>query len=150
MKTALKLSILIHTTLFSCQQKSNDKFVEQWKNEIIQTEKDFAGMASSEGIAEAFLFYAAEEAVLERKDKLIEGRQSSEELFEKSSLNSRDVKLSWKPDFVDVSSSGDLGYTYGKYQYVTVDSLGNQKKSEGIFHTVWRRQDDGSWKYVWD
>jgi len=135
---------------FSCQYESKESSVEQWKNEIIQTEKDFADMASSNGIAQAFLFYAAEDAVLERNDVLIKGKQSIADKLKKNNSNSMEVTLSWKPDFVDVSNSGDLGYTYGKYQYVSIDSLGNKQESEGIFHTVWKRQKDGSWKYVWD
>ena len=135
---------------FSCQYESKESSVEQWKNEIIQTEKNFADMASSNGIAQAFLFYAAEDAVLERNDVLIKGKQSIADKLKKNNSNSMEVTLSWKPDFVDVSNSGDLGYTYGKYQYVSIDSLGNKQESEGIFHTVWKRQKDGSWKYVWD
>ena len=150
MKAILSLILLIPVVQYSCLQKSMDASIEQWKNEIIQTEKEFADMAATNGIAKAFLFYAAENAVLERNDILIEGRRSIAMLFENSSSNSMEVKLSWKPDFVDVSSSGDLGYTYGKYQYTTVDSLGNRNESEGVFHTVWKRQADGSWKYVWD
>jgi len=107
-------------------------------------------MASSNGIAQAFLFYAAEDAVLERNYVLIKGKQSIADKLKKNNSNSMEVTLSWKPDFVDVSNSGDLGYTYGKYQYVSIDSLGNKQESEGIFHTVWKRQKDGSWKYVWD
>ena len=57
---------------------------------------------------------------------------------------------SWKPDFVDVSSSGDLGYTYGQYTFIRLDSIGNETASQGIFHTVWKRQSDGNWRFVYD
>jgi ketosteroid isomerase-like protein len=56
--------------------------------------------------------------------------------------------LTWSPDFIDVSASGDMAYTYGKYNYTTTDSLGNVSEIEGIFHTVWKRQADGNWKFV--
>jgi len=135
---------------FSCHPEKDEKQIEQWKNEIIETERSFAEMAVNKGIAEAFLFYADKDAILERNDVLFKGRQSIAELFEKSPSNTMEVTLSWEPDFVDVSSSGDLGYTYGKYQYVSVDSAGKRNESEGIFHTVWKRQADESWKYVWD
>ncbi|MFC2138829.1 YybH family protein, partial [Bacteroidota bacterium] len=60
------------------------------------------------------------------------------------------VKLEWKPDYIDVSTSGDLGYTFGKFTFSAKDTTGKLIESEGIFHTVWKRQEDGSWKYVWD
>jgi ketosteroid isomerase-like protein len=49
-----------------------------------------------------------------------------------------------------VSACGDLGYTWGSYTFTATDSLGATHRSEGIFHTVWKRQPDGSWKFVWD
>ena len=53
----------------------------------------------------------------------------------------------WGDHFdVDAAASGDLGYTYGKYQFSAVDSSGQEIKAEGIFHTVWKKQPDGFWK----
>ena len=106
--------VLVCPIVIACTSKK--KQIERWKAEIIQTENDFSNMAADKGIAEAFLFYADDSAVLERNDVLIKGKQSIADLFEKNSSNSMKVTLSWKPDFVDVSRSGDLGYTYGKYQ----------------------------------
>ena len=60
------------------------------------------------------------------------------------------AKLEWIPDFVDVSASGDLGYTYGKYTITTIDSIGQTIKRGGIFQTIWKRQPDGRWRFVWD
>lgn len=36
------------------------------------------------------------------------------------------------------------------YTYSVTDSTGETKSSSGIFHTVWKRQADGTWKFVWD
>ena len=60
------------------------------------------------------------------------------------------VSLEWSPDFIDVSPDGSLGYTYGRFTYSRTGEDGESKSSTGIFHTVWKRQPDGSWKYVWD
>ncbi|MEK7720117.1 MAG: DUF4440 domain-containing protein [Bacteroidota bacterium] len=60
------------------------------------------------------------------------------------------AELLWKPDFVEVSASGDLGYTYGKFLFPTHDSTGQVIRSKGIFHTVWKKQADGQWRFVWD
>ncbi|MCM8568615.1 nuclear transport factor 2 family protein [Gramella jeungdoensis] len=146
MKRIITLLVLI---FLSCNQVNETANIETWKNEIIETEAAFAKMAAEEGIPTAFLFYAAEDVAVLRNDKLILGREALKNSY--PSLEKKaDVSLSWKPDFVDVSSSGDLGYTYGKYVYKVTDSLGNENVSEGIFHTVWKRQPDGNWKFVWD
>jgi len=75
-------------------------------------------------------------------------KKSMKEVLE--AQDSENVSLVWEPDFVDVSASGDLAYTYGKFIYTLTDSLGKDQVMEGIFHTVWKRQTDGTWKFVWD
>jgi len=126
----------------------NTKTIENYKAEIIQAETDFAKMAASQGVAKAFLHYAAEDAVLSRNNKVVEGKTAIRAYFEKQTLS--EVKLEWSPDFVDVAKSGDLAYTYGKYQFSALSAEGDKIESSGIFHTVWKRQADGKWKFVWD
>jgi len=141
-------SILLLLIFGSCQIPEKENQMEIWKNEVMQAELDFAEMAKTEGIAKAFEAFAANDAVISRNNALVLGKEGIRNLYENRDLNN--VSLEWKPDFIDVSVSGDLAYTYGKYNYSTVDSTGVTASSKGIFHTVWKRQADGSWKYVWD
>ena len=150
MKNLIQLMLLLSIFLYACDTGKEEDHIEKWKNEILETEKDFAAMAQKEGISEAFLFYAAEDAVLMRNNSLIIGIEALQESFKKEKSNGDKLSLDWKPDFVDVALSGDLGYTYGKYTYITTDSIGKTNEVEGVFHTVWKRQADGKWKFVWD
>ncbi len=136
--------------LFSCSSEPSEAELSRWKNEIIKTEQQFSDLAAEEGIPKAFMTYAAEDAVLMRNNSLIIGKMEIDQMFAAQKNSSNKTSLSWKPDFVDVSSSGDLGYTYGKYLYTYKDSLGQEINNEGVFHTVWKRQADDSWKFVWD
>lgn len=120
----------------------------QAEAEIRQAEADFAAMAESEGVPAAFLHFAADEAVMQRGNRLIEGRAAMHDYFDAQTLDS--VSLNWAPDFVKASAAGDLGYTYGRYTFRAVDTTGQEVKAEGIFHTVWQRQPDGTWRFVWD
>ena len=142
----LSLYLIISFLLVnSCDTETKTDSIEKWKQEIRQAEEDFATMAKEKGIHDAFLYYAADDAVLKR-GSLIIGKNAIDKHLEKSTSKN----LSWSPDFVDVSTSGDLGYTYGKYVYQYVDSIGNPLKDTGVFHTVWKRQTNGSWKFVWE
>ena len=107
-------------------------------------------MAGEEGISKAFMTYAAEDAVLMRNDKLVIGKNNLAMLFENQASKPKNESLNWKPDFVDVSASGDLAYTYGHFTYSITDSTGTKNESSGVFHTVWKRQTNGSWRFVWD
>lgn len=122
--------------------------LKESKNEIMQVETDFNRMAAEQGVEKAFLHFAAPGAVLMRNDKILKGESDFKSYF--SSPAWQDSKLSWKPDFVDVAESGDLAYTYGSYSFTFTNSDGNQETSTGIFHTVWKKQEDGQWKFVWD
>lgn len=147
MKTINTFSLILIITLllFSCEAKKPD-LTEQWKQEILESEKNFATMVQEEGIHNAFVAYAADDAVVMRNNALVKGKIA----IDKHYLNANTKSLSWSPDFIEVSKSGDLGYTYGTYQYTYKDSLEQEHVDSGIFHTVWKRQLDNSWKFVWD
>ena len=145
--------IYLVTALFlflnlGCDSPNNT--IEKSKNEILQTEKAFNDHAQKEGIAAAFLYYAADSAVLMRSNRLIIGKEAIKTIYGTGNSSDQNVSLTWEPDFVDVSSSSDLGYTYGKYVYTIIDSLGTAKSDTGIFHTVWKRQQNGQWRFMWD
>lgn len=105
-------------------------------------------MAQSEGVQKAFVYFAADSAVILRKNHLLKGKEAIR--FQYVSFPKNGSKLEWAADFADVSASGDLGYTYGKYTLTSTDSVGKTTKNEGVFHTVWKRQPDGRWRFVWD
>lgn len=142
MRLILPLITLI--ILISCSTSTK---IEQWKNDIVATEKAFNDMAKEKGLKAAFLYFAADDAVLSRGGKILQ-RSEFEAYFDESQFVQ--TQLQWKPDFVDVSASGDLGYTYGSFTFQGIRETGDTLKTDGIFHTVWRRQYDGSWRYVWD
>ena len=122
---------------------------EKAKQEVAQAEKDFEKMVAEKGIADAFDFFADSNAVIRRSgDSVIQGKENIRKFYSAEYFKAASVK--WSPDFVDASEKGDLGYTYGKYIWQSKDSAGKVNESKGIFHTVWKKQKEGSWKYVWD
>lgn len=131
-----------------CNSPATDSEIEKWKAEIVAVEKAFNDMAQQEGLVKAFEFYAADDGVIKRGKKVIQGKEAIAKWYQ------NDVKpneiLTWRPTFVDVSQAGDLAYTYGDFIFTYPDTLGKLKENTGIFHTVWKRQVDGSWKFVWD
>ncbi len=128
---------------------SHSKNKEEVKQEIFKTEKAFEKMAAEKGVAEAFYYFADENAVIKRKnDTLIMGKENIRNFYGKKKNTHETVN--WTPDFIDVSDCGTLGYTYGKYAWKITKPNGEVVEYKGIFHTVWKKQKDGSWKYVWD
>jgi ketosteroid isomerase-like protein len=132
--------------ILTCCDTNSKDLSEQWKQEIRESEANFAALLNKKGLHDAFVAYAAEDATIMRNNRVISGKRAIDEHYK----NVDTKTLTWTPDFVDVSKSGDLGYTYGTYQFTYKDSIGVEHVDTGIFHTVWKRQEDGSWKYVWD
>jgi len=50
----------------------------------------------------------------------------------------------------DISASGDLGYTWGKYEFCAKGADGAEKVEHGKYMTVWKKQADGSRKVAVD
>ena len=146
-KRTTLLSVLFICFVFqSCLNNNDKKAADKSKTEIVETEKAFAAMAKKEGIAAAFTYYADENAVIDYNDKLLKGRNEIKGHY--ADKKYKDVSLEWAPDFVD--ASGNLGYTYGNYTFSRKDSTGKTETFKGIFHTVWKKQSDGTWRFVWD
>lgn len=119
------------------------------RKQIAAAEKEFEQLAGTKGIAEAFAFFADSMAVIKRgNDSLVKGKEGIRKFYSAGYFQQASVK--WSPDFIDASEDGKMGYTYGRYQWTSTDSKGVAVSSTGVFHTVWKKQADGSWKYVWD
>jgi ketosteroid isomerase-like protein len=148
-KTLLCFVAIISMLVFnSCSRKNSQSEMTNAKEEILSAEKQFGELCKKEGIEKAFTTYADNDAKILLGDKVLNGKAEIQAHYSKPLYKT--ATLIWSPDFVDVSTSCDLGYTYGKFTFTNIDSSGNQKVSYGIFHTVWKKQSDGVWKFVWD
>jgi len=141
----MKPLILALLVFNSCSQKTS---LEPIKEKIITTEIAFAKMAKEVGLKEAFLEFAADSAVLNRNGKMIKGKQQIATYFDSQTL--QNVSLEWEPEFVEVAKAGDMAYTYGPFTFSAISEEGDPKIASGYFHTVWKKQEDGSWKFVYD
>ncbi len=145
-----RYSIVISAMFICCIFVScsiRNRASEDAKEGILAAEKEFAMLCRNEGIEKAFTSYASDDAVILLGDSLVNGKADIQRYYSKPSFKT--ATLEWKPDFVDASASGEMGYTYGHYVYTSLDAKGEKKVYKGIFNTVWKKQ-DGKWKFVWD
>jgi ketosteroid isomerase-like protein len=117
--------------------------------EVRKIEKQFEGDLNKMGAEFAFEKYAAPNAVIKRQnDSLIYGPKAIKQYYSNDMYKT--AKAFWAPDYIDISQDGTMAYTYGKYQWKMSGKSGEVQEYSGIFHTVWKKQPDGTWKYVWD
>jgi ketosteroid isomerase-like protein len=117
------------------------------KQSLIAADIAFSRAAADTGVPQAFDHFMADSAtILRDKAHPITGREAIRQLYS----GWTDEKLEWEPLFADVSSCGDLGYTIGRYHFSAFDSDSTEITSGGYYVTIWRKQLDGTWKYVFD
>lgn len=122
--------------------------VEQEKAALMRTDREFSEAAQRVGVGEAFLLYADQDAtMLPSGQNPVTGR---EEIRKHFSDAPKGAALVWKPFKADVARSGDLGYTLGTYQWRGPGSDGKPVTRHGKYCSVWKKQEDGAWKWVVD
>jgi len=117
-------------------------------DELFKIDREFSKVSEEKGMAFAFDHFQADSAIMLRNKRApIVGRESINALYKNLPDGAR---LTWEPIYGDISGSGDLGYTIGSWSFELVDSTGEQNLGKGNYITIWKRQADGSWKYVFD
>jgi ketosteroid isomerase-like protein len=147
MKTFL-LFVFLLIPLLSRTQPLSDTLIQKYKDEIMKTDIAFNHTCTANGLAKAFIEFAANEVILMKQNQFpILGIDALRERYLK--IKSQ-IKLIWYPVKADVSSSGDLGYTFGNWELVSETANGSDSTSYGVYITIWKKQKDGKWKYVFD
>ena len=148
-----KYLLLLPFALAACSApESHESAVlnkDSLKEEIRKTEKAFEAYVADHGVAEGFHEFADSMAVIKRRDdSLIMGKGDILTYYTAKKLDS--VSVTWDADYIDVSDDGTLAWSYGHYEWKVPADSGKTETYTGVFHTVWKKQADGSWKYVWD
>jgi ketosteroid isomerase-like protein len=115
-----------------------------------QMEADFMKAAAEKGSVGYMSYYAADAVELPNGTDAIKGKDSIAKTM--GFLDQSGNKLEWTPEFADMSSSGDLGYTYGTYAFTSKDKDKDGKPitDRGKYTSIWKKQKDGTWKVVLD
>jgi ketosteroid isomerase-like protein len=111
-------------------------------------EGEFMKAAAEKG-SQGYMSYYADDAVeVPNGAPVIEGKVNIAKTM--GFLDQKDNHLTWTPVGADISASGDLGYTYGYYEFQHTDQAGKRVAEHGKYTSIWKLQKDGSWKVVLD
>ncbi len=113
-----------------------------------QLEGDFMKAAAERGSAGYMSYYADDAVEVPNGAAIITGKINIAKTM--GFLDDKNNHLSWTPVGADISASGDLGYTYGTYEFRSVGKDGKPVVEHGKYTSIWKKQKDGSWKVVLD
>ena len=135
---AVTLASLAGCTAISPTRHSYGRFVPPSANigKVVATELAFARAAQEDGQWTAFAEYAADGALLFGRTGAIEAKPWLR------TQTDPPAAVKWEPHRVWSSCDGSLAITQGGF----VDPDG----SVGTFNTVWKRQRDGEYRWVFD
>ncbi|MBS0662638.1 MAG: DUF4440 domain-containing protein [Verrucomicrobia bacterium] len=121
---------------------------EKLKQEVARMEDAFCAMAKERGIRAAFEHFAAPDvAFIDTDPRKYRGLEA---VRARIGPDQPGATLTWSASFTDVSDDGTLGYNYGRYESRRRLPDGKDSVHTGWFLTIWKRQPDGSWRYVMD
>jgi ketosteroid isomerase-like protein len=121
---------------------------EKLKAQVAAMEDAFCQMAKEKGVLTAFEYFAAPDvAFIDTDPRQFRGLAAVRQRMGSFLAN---ATLTWSASFTDVSDDGTLGYNWGRYEMRGKGPDGQERVSTGAFLTIWKRQPDGSWKYVMD
>jgi len=136
--------------LSSCNNNTQNKTdLASSADDIKKTDLAFSKMSLDSGIGKAFIRFADSGVIILRYEKFpVYGK---EELVKAYSVSTPSTTvLTWEPVKAEIARSNDLGYTIGNWEMKTKTVLGADTVLYGNYLTVWKKQADGSWKYVSD
>lgn len=112
---------------------------ERWNREYLA--KDFEKIAAH---------YSDNAVLIAPGMASVSGRDEIRKML-KQMVDDPALSLKFQASRVEVSSSGDLGFTQGSYQMTMTDPASKQViHDHGSYVTTYRKQPDGSWKAVAD
>ena len=119
--------------------------LEAGRASLLEADRLLLDSAKHLGLARAFTDVATEDSRIHRQGRFpIIGKEAIRSYF-----SEKPYAVLWEPVRADVSSSGDLGYTYGKYELK--DDLSQTESAEkGYYVRVWVRTGESKWRLALD
>lgn len=105
--------------------------------DVVAAERQFAADGQARGWIAAFKKYAAPDAIAFQPDPV-----NVQQAFASRPDEPADRSLKWWPIYAGIAQSGELGFTTGPF------TVGD--RPGGFYFTVWAKQPDGSWRWIYD
>jgi ketosteroid isomerase-like protein len=142
MKKLVALSLL--SILVAASVRADD---QPGREALLKVDRDFAKAAQTRGV-EAWVEIWAANGVHPDGAGVAVGKDGIRKQMAPA-YASPGFKLEWSPVSAEISRGGNVGTTRGRYKATSVKD-GKPVLRTGDYFTVWEKQDDGSWKVVFD
>ena len=115
---------------------------------LMKIENDFMKAAADHGSSGYMSYYADDAIEAPNGEAFLPGKENIAKTM--GFLDDKNNRLTWSPVHAEMAASGDLGYTYGTYEFRSIGKDGKPTVEYGKYVSIWKKQKDGSWKVVMD
>src|SRR5215467_10398695 len=150
MKTLHSVRMLVCQALVLVGSASIPGFGQAKSPDAVRTaDQELLKVFAAKDLDKTVAFFDEKGAMLPSNAPIADGKEAISKLLT-SYFALPDLKVSWHVDRASVARSGDLGYTSGAYETTFYDPAGKTVSDKGKYVTVWKKQEDGSWKVLLD
>jgi len=144
----LVVAFLVATIALPVRRSTVSASPQASADTLKQLEGEFMKAAAEKGSPGYMSYYADESVEVPNGGPVVQGKVNIAKGM--GFLDQKDNHLTWTPVGADISASADLGYTYGTYEFRSKDKDGKPVVDHGKYTSIWKKQQDGSWKVVLD
>ena len=113
---------------------------------MLALEGEFFKATKQHGGRDGYLGYMAPYCRIQRSGRFpMTGKEAAAKYFDEIKL----AVIAWEGLDGGIAKSGELGYTYGRYEIRKTEN-GTEQAEKGYFTHVWKRDAKGAWKLVAD
>ena len=134
-------------TIVSCNQQKVDTKAEGEK--IMKLSKEWSEVASTGDVEKTVSYWTEDASVMSAGQPPLNGKPAIRQMVEES-YKIPGFHISWQPQSIEVSESGDMAYLIENSQVSITDSTGKPVTFRNKAVSIWRKQPDGSWKNAVD
>ncbi len=140
-------AVLLTILAMSCHQQNVDTKAEG--EEVMRLSKEWSQAASAGDVEKIIGYWADDAVVMSAGQPVLNGKQAIRKMVEES-YKMPGFRISWQPQRVVVSESGDMAYLLENSQISFLDSTGKPFTINNKAVSIWRKQNDGTWKNAVD
>ncbi len=141
------ISVMVALTFIGCSQPKVDKKAEGEK--LMQISKEWSRVAATGDVEKTVGYWAEDAVMISEGQPQLNGKKAIRQMVEQS-FKMPGFGISWQPQKVEVSESGDMAYIIEDSQVAYQDANGKAIKQQNKAVSIWKKQSDGSWKNVVD
>ena len=141
------LLVAMVVTTMSCGQPKVDQKAEG--ENVMQLSREWSQAASSGNVDKTVSYWADDAYLVSAGQPPLKGKPAIRQMVE-DSYKIPGFRISWEPQSVEVSESGDMAYLIENSQVSFSDSTGKPVIQHNKGVSIWKKQSDGTWKNVVD